>query len=260
MRLATTNACSWHPKADEINNIFGTSDMDILGITETWLTQKIPNSVLLPTAAFEIVRRDRPSHVALRGGGVAFLLRPGLAYVRRADLEPANTNLEILCIQLKNGHKDVYIFCCYRSPRQDHSTFLSGLRESISSITDTTASIIILGDSNARHNEWYRQDPNTAAGRCRVELLDDTGFTQLVRDRPTRFSAAGQSSSLLDLVLCNQPFLIHNLTTLPPVSDHCPVVFDLAIQTRCCCCVYLNSQTKRADLPNEKVANADRKQ
>ena len=28
----------------------------------------------------------------------------------------------------------------------------------------------------------------------------------------------------------------------------------------CCCCVYFNSQTKRADLPNEKVANADRKQ
>ena len=63
--------------------------MDILlGITETWLTQKIPNSVLLPTAAFDIVRRDHPSHVALRGGGVAFLLRPGLTYVNFEFFRP----------------------------------------------------------------------------------------------------------------------------------------------------------------------------
>ena len=29
-------------------------------------------------------------------------------------------------------------------------------------------------------------------------------------------------------MLCNHPFLAHNLTTLPPVSDHCPVVFDFS--------------------------------
>ena len=37
-------------------------------------------------------------------------------------------------------------------------------------------------------------------------------------------------------------------------------IFSKAIYVGCCCCVYFNSQTKRADLPNEKVANADRKQ
>ena len=29
-------------------------------------------------------------------------------------------------------------------------------------------------------------------------------------------------------MLCNHPFLVYNLTILPPVSDHCPVVFDFS--------------------------------
>ena len=62
------------------------------------------------------------------------------------------------------------------------------------------------------------------------DLLDDFGVTQLVQKHPTRFSTCGKSASLLDLVITNHPALAENLVVLPPISDHSPVVFDLAVR------------------------------
>ena len=75
----------------------------------------------------------------------------------------------------------------------------------------------------------YRlSDPDTPAGTYIYDILDDLGLSQLVDQQPTRYSESGKRSSLLDLVITNAPIAVSHLTLLPPVSDHCPVVFDVS--------------------------------
>ena len=226
------NVRSWISKVDEIKHLVVSSQVDILGITETWLSPSVLNSNLVPSVNFNIVRRDRPADVARTGGGVAFLLHPSVSFLHRPDLEPVNSNIEILCIQLLKVDSPTFVFVCYRPPNSDCSLFCSALRTSISQISDNNANIHILGDFNARLSHWYSKDPNTHQGQTLQNLFDDLSLTQLVHEHGTRFSPCGKKSSLLDLVITSHPHLTENLTVLPTVSDLRPVVFDLRIRPK----------------------------
>ena len=52
-------------KKDEIKILIHQNSFDILAISETWLSDKIPNE-LVNIPGFNVHRKDRPSH----GGGV----------------------------------------------------------------------------------------------------------------------------------------------------------------------------------------------
>ena len=219
----------WLKRADEIKNFFCTSQLDILGITETWLTPDITSSIITPSAEYKIIRHDRHNNTVRRGGGVAFLLHPSISHTtkHRPDLQPADPTIEIVCIELEHRPNPTLVFCCYRPPWQPPDQFCSALRTCIQSISCPQASIFVIGDFNARLSKWLASDPDTPAGSCMYDTLDDLGLSQLVDQQPTRYSASGKSSSLLDLVITNAPIAVSHLTILPPVSDHCPVVFDV---------------------------------
>ena len=54
---------------------------------------------------------------------------------------------------------------------------------------------------------------------------------QLLKDTPTRFSPTGRTKATrLDLAISNVDELVSDITVLPPVSDHCPVLFTVTTQ------------------------------
>jgi hypothetical protein len=75
-------------------------DCDVVGISETWLTQNVLNQTL-SIGNYKIVRNDRKA----RGGGVAFYLRQHLQH-RLVDVSgsvPVVSQLEHLWISIKLG-------------------------------------------------------------------------------------------------------------------------------------------------------------
>ena len=70
--------------------------------------------------------------------------------------------------------------------------------------------------------------------RCEAskKILDDLGLHQLLLKQATRYSASGQTSSLLDLVMTNNSPSISDMRVLPPIADHCPVLFQLTTTIR----------------------------
>ena len=60
-----TNARSIVNKLKDFQSLVYTKSFDIIGISETWLTDNIYDNEILPTG-YTIFRKDRPS----RGGGV----------------------------------------------------------------------------------------------------------------------------------------------------------------------------------------------
>ena len=57
-------------KIDEIRILIHQNSFDILAISETWLSDKIPNE-LVNIPGFNVYRKDRPSH----GGGVLIYIK-----------------------------------------------------------------------------------------------------------------------------------------------------------------------------------------
>ena len=109
-----------------------------------------------------------------------------------------NTRESIICVELFTGRSRTILFCCYRPPWQDPAHFSRNLQACIELVQDPAATAIVIGDFNARLSRWLPSDPNSPAGAHLSNVFDSTNLTQLVR-QPTRYSVAGQTSSLLDL-------------------------------------------------------------
>ena len=89
-----------------------------------------------------------------------------------------------------------------------------------------TKNILLLGDFNAKHQEWCSRDVTTHHGNALKDLMDSYGLTQLCTE-PTHLDHEGKPNSLLDLVFSNDTDTFHSsVDVLPPIStsDHLPVV------------------------------------
>ena len=115
------------------------------------------------------------------------------------------------------------IGCCYRPPNSPMHFY-----EKLETILDNvvTKNILLLGDFNAKHQEWCSRDLTTHHGNALKDLMDSYGLTQLCTE-PTHLNHEGKPNSLLDLVFTNNTDTFHSsVDVLPPIStsDHLPVV------------------------------------
>jgi len=86
LKLFQINARSVVNKINQIQNFVYSNSVDILGVTETWLTDSIYDQEILPTN-FTIYHKDRDS----RGGGVMIAVRNNI----HSELTPLDCNLEV---------------------------------------------------------------------------------------------------------------------------------------------------------------------
>jgi len=136
------NACLFNARSivNKLNNFQSyvySLDLDIVALTETWLTDSIFNNEILPVD-FAIYRKDRGS----RGGGVMLAVRDCIS----SKLISSPDNLEIITVSVNTVHPTT--FCAIYLPPNSLPEYAQLTFDYIKELCSTTASIIILGDLN----------------------------------------------------------------------------------------------------------------
>ena len=83
VKIGHLNIRSLLKKIDEIKILIHQNSFDILAISETWLSDKIPNE-LVNIPGFNVYRNDRPSH----GGGVLIYIYRRLYLTHIVQISP----------------------------------------------------------------------------------------------------------------------------------------------------------------------------
>ena len=167
---------------------------------------------------FTTLRRDR---FHSREGGLLVYVRNTLHPIRKPALEHPNTEyiaVEFSTIQLGK----CLLLYCYRSPNFPSSTYFQALSEKLALATGYSM-ILLLGDFNAKHEQWDPSSTGNAAGHAMASLLTDFSLYQCVTT-PTRYTSDGLGSSVLDLLATDRPDLLSCISVTDPISDHCCVL------------------------------------
>ena len=237
LNLCLINTQSATNKLDQLQHQMAVNNIDILLVTETWFKDtQLDSEVAIP--GYSIFRRDRDLTASnlSRGGGVAVYFHNSISPLvqRRSDLEPL-APIECVCLELKlhkahQNQRPVLVFNFYRPPHQPIDFFVHHLHTTLVDLVDSqTHSIVVTGDFNAKLSSWCASDTNTPDGISLQRTLDNLGLYQLTRDTPSRYSPCGRTHSLLDLVITNNPELVHSAAVLSPMTDHCPILYSLFV-------------------------------
>lgn len=221
--IAHINCRSLINTFDDLRDYILMQDLDIVGITETWLKPHIiSRAVEIP--GYTLFRADRDER---RGGGVAFYVRLGIhCNSLMNNLYALQENsVEQLWIEIKLNNRHIVIGVVYRPPNVHYSS-LSSLDDSLSAFMPLSDEIILLGDLNINMLK-----PNLPAYNFLNDILQTYNLKQIVTE-PTRI--ANQTSSLIDIIASTKIEHITKTGTvhMPTVSDHlliyccveCPVV------------------------------------
>ena len=197
------NARSIVNKIDELQ-VLATVNVDVLAITETWLSPDINSCEIVPNMNFTIHRRDRFDHNNKRGGGVLLAVRNTVPCVRRLDIE---TSAEIVVCELRPScKKKILMAVFYRPPSSDYlylKEFTKFLDQDSKAKFDQ---LLIVGDFNLPNVDWATVTASTDSQMYTLftKAIKDHFLWQLI-DFPTR------NENLLDLLLTNIPDKISNI-------------------------------------------------
>lgn len=217
-------------------------------ITETWLKPHTPDSTIISDSSFSIYRKDR---LDSGGGGVCIVINNSVVKVASVNIADRFKDLDITCIDIVNTSLPVRLIVGYRSPCSDSGAdavqytkhFIDGLM----SLCNVDASIVLVGDFNFPTIDWSQLNFAVDSKHCSTlfsVFAKQFCFEQLVNE-PTRLQSSGYNNSVLDLVLCNDPFIVCDINVAAPfsTSDHCSVNFNL-------CC-----PSQSANLPAHEFRN-----
>lgn len=195
---------------------------DIILITESWLHDKIPNSLIDPRSLYTVIRHDRMGHNI--GGGVCALIS-NVLNVTEVILSEVYAKLEICCFDVQCSAAKIRFLNVYNPP---NVSCMSNIVECLCKYTDATGLTIITGDFNCPGINWTNLTaPNDAT---QGELLNFSllnGFSQLVRE-PTRMK------NTLDLIFVNEPISVCDIDVKQPFSssDHSQISFSVFVDNR----------------------------
>ena len=212
--------------------------VDIACITETWLQSSTPDSVIVANSTFSVFRKDR---VDSPHGGVCIIVNNVSVKAVQVDIACEFNDLEIACIDIVSTQLPVRLIVGYRPPHSsdtaaDDVKYTKHFVDCLMSLCNVDASIVIVGDFNFPSIDWSQLNFAVDNNRCSTLFSVFTKqfcFEQLVTE-PTRVQSTGRNSSLLDLVLCNDPFIVCDINVNAPfsTSDHCVVDFKLCCPTQ----------------------------
>lgn len=219
LKVLNWNCRSIRNKVEEFFHFLENHEIDIAVITETWL--QLNNSMYHDN--YSIVRADRDSPDATRGGGVAILVRNGISY---SKLETSTRAIEAVGITVAADPTPVNIIAVYY-PGSNNRATLCQFRRDIRQLCSIDESFFLVGDLNARHRLWYCAKSNKA-GRVLHQEYESTDFYIHAPETPTRIPAGRGRPSTLDLVISNNLVQMSRpITHVELSSDHLPVTFTI---------------------------------
>ena len=212
------NARSIVNKRDELELYIAQENIDILGITESWLNDSILDSEI-DLEGYTLLRRDRNNNIKSRGGGVLFYVRNTINVVVRDEI--ANDKFpECIFFSIEQNCVSTLVGICYRPPDNSADSDM-GLYDILGKAS--IYSSVIIGDLNFPELNWNRIE-TLSDEHLFIKCVSDNFLMQLV-DKPTR------GKNILDLILCSDETLVENIVVGEPfgTSDHCVVKFELVI-------------------------------
>ena len=224
--IAHSNVRSLIPKMHLVRRTLNDQNIDVMCITETWLT---PKTKTLDLSGYKIVRRDRLAQsgkvgtaASTRGGGVAILYREHL-HVNILNIGKGDKACESLWVSLHggDGQRAITVGAVYRPPSAYPSKgVLDVLHGQLQAAVAIDQPVFCLGDFNINI-----MDGGAPGVRKTNTILSDLSISQLVT-KPTRLTPR---ESLLDWILTNRPEMAVAVSVPPsPIADHLTTIVSVS--------------------------------
>jgi hypothetical protein len=224
LRCFTTNIRSIMNKLTEFQLFVDCHNPDIVALTETWLSDKIPSSLLTGSRPYRVFRCDRSVR---HGGGVCLFVRDNFKFETQQVQLPSKFDcLEIIAVDFSDSSVVLpyRIIVAYRPP--DYSPGYNDLFFSaLDYLANGSGRLCVLGDLNLPDFDWELfRHPDSLLYNVAADLVCNHGLIQLVLE-PTR------AENILDIVLCSDDLSFDNVTCLPPLgsSDHNIISFSFTL-------------------------------
>lgn len=204
-------------------------NVDILCLSETWLSSKKSNKEILIPGFQPPFRRDRLDSL---GGGVAIYVKDCLAASLCHPNPSLQTSIECLGINISLSRRTkLAILVAYRPPRACADAFCSELDNIVDLINNSykPSTTCIVGDFNAKVQDWFSSQQTDAPGRQLLNFALSQDLTQVISEPTYAVDSTSASPSLLDLMFTNKPEQVLSSSVLPPLSDHCPTLMHLQL-------------------------------
>jgi len=229
LNFGSLNARSAVNKGALVRDVIESHQLDLLALSETWITADDPDSIRLDMAPPNYVTRhfhcSNPGRKMQRNGSLAIVYRETLT-VRSHPLQATiqTTSFHFQAVNITSSNFSFLLINIYRWPDSNLNTFITELDTLLSAATTaiSTDRLVICGDFNC---------PGTNSSSIHDDLsstVDAFGLQQLV----TSSTHSGPyGDSLLDLVITGRNSTpVDNVAVCNShgLSDHCLVKWSVA--------------------------------
>ena len=201
-------------RLDQLNHISNILNLDYIIINESKLDETVPNNLIALDRFHEPIRKDRD----INGGGCLVYVSKHLTFKRQQKFE--SVHFEHIWVDIRISDKVYSVNAMYRPPNESNQAlFLQEVELILTKMAENRVENFILA-SDLNFGNCYSKNPlltPKALDEMAPELFESFGVRQLI-DIPTRVTRT--TTSLLDLVFCNN---INNITShgiLPQIADH----------------------------------------
>ena len=143
------NARSAVKKAALVHDLIADLRLEVLMLTESWITSDAPDSIKLDIAppGFQVVHQPRGPSSGKRGGGIAIIHRNAIK-VRRIDVG-APTEFEVLALNISpRPSVQIVVACLYRPPGNVSDLFCTQLADLFDQLITIDKRFVVCGDFN----------------------------------------------------------------------------------------------------------------
>ena len=191
-------------------------DFSVICLTETWYREH--NVGLYDVKDY----RQENNYRSKRGGGVSIMVRNGVDYRLRPDLEIYNEDIETIFVEIEgksiNSSKNHLVGVIYRPPNRDIDAFLIHLKIIMDKLKHCKQHCHLLGDYNINLLKVENHIPTSNF----IDQMYSNSFIPLI-NKPTRVT--DKSATLIDNIFTNRLSDTNTLQGIlaTDISDHFPV-------------------------------------
>lgn len=223
LKCCFLNARGLLGKLDELKVMIFELGLDIIGISETWLSEEVEN-VEITIDGYRLFRKDRFTVKKGKHGGVLLYIRDDIITCEYDDLNKSKSE-SIWCkiVNKTDRNVDIVVGVCYKSPAaeaEEIDELFKVLQKA------SKGEVMIMGDFNYPGINWETYESNSH-GHAFLDLVMDNFLHQHVQE-PTR------ENNILDLVLSSNEGMVEKLEVKEHLgnSDHNTLCWDLICNSK----------------------------
>lgn len=216
LNVAHLNARSLRTKADELGMILNRFKVDVMTISETWLSPQT-ESTCISIQNYTCARQDRSQYLNAKGRGLVTYVKScfNMDVNKHSNLNTCTADIEAMIVEVTRGNrKKTIIVNLYRPPSGNQAVFLEAIPEILQTVSrERYADIFLLGDMNLDHTPDTMSDITHQLSIT----LNSFGLKQHITC-PTRVT--GRKKTLIDVAYIRTSKNIHPYIIQISLSDH----------------------------------------